>query len=50
MNLKSRLAIRFLLALVVVGALLFFPARSLKFWQGWVYLLIWFVLALLAFS
>jgi len=50
MNLKSRLAIRFLLALVVVGALLFFPAGSLKFWKGWVYLLIWFVPALLAFS
>jgi protein-S-isoprenylcysteine O-methyltransferase Ste14 len=50
MNLKSRLAIRFLAALVVVGALLFFPAGSLKFWQGWVYLLIWFVPALLAFA
>lgn len=49
MSLKSRLVVRFLIAFVVVGGLLFVPAGSLKFWQGWVYLAIWFVPSLFAF-
>jgi protein-S-isoprenylcysteine O-methyltransferase Ste14 len=40
MNLKSRLALRAVFGIVVVGALLFIPAGSLRFWQGWVYLMI----------
>ncbi len=48
MSLKSKLALRFLLGLVVVGALLFIPAGSLRFWQGWAYLVIWLVPSLLA--
>lgn len=49
MSLKSRLALRFLLALVVMGAMLFIPAGTLKYWQGWAYLVIFFVPGLLAF-
>jgi len=50
MTLKSRLALRFLLALGVLGALLFIPAGSLRFWQGWVYIATSFVPGLLAFT
>ena len=32
MSLKSKLALRFLLGLVVFGALLFIPAGTFKFW------------------
>lgn len=49
MTLKSRLALRFLLGPVVLGALLFIPAGSLKFWQAWTYLIILFVPGLPAF-
>lgn len=42
MTLGSRVAFRFLIGMVVIGALLFIPAGSLRFWQGWVYLAIWF--------
>lgn len=50
MSLKSRLAVRFLLAFAVYGALLFIPAGSLRFWQGWVYILTSLVFALFAFA
>lgn len=50
MSLKSKLALRFLLGLVVFGALLFIPAGSLRFWQGWAYLMVWFVPALFVFG
>ncbi len=50
MSLKSKLALRFLLGLVVFGALLFIPAGSLRFWQGWAYLVVWFVPTLFAFG
>ena len=50
MSLKSNLALRFLLGLVVWGAVLFIPAGSLKFWQGWAYLMVWFVPMLCAFG
>src|SRR5574337_963092 len=50
MSLKEKLTVRFLLALVAVGALLFIPAGSLKFWQGWAYLAVWFVPSFLAFA
>lgn len=36
--------------MVVIGALLFIPAGSLRFWQGWVYLAIWFAPGLLGFG
>ena len=50
MTLKSRLALRFLLALSVLGALLFIPAGSLRFWQGWAYLAISFIPGFFAFT
>ncbi|MGD0164951.1 MAG: isoprenylcysteine carboxylmethyltransferase family protein [Candidatus Sulfotelmatobacter sp.] len=50
MSLKSKLAPRFLLGLVVFGAMLFVPAGSLRYWQGWAYLVVWFVPALFAFG
>jgi len=50
MSLKSKLALRFLMAAAVFGAMLFIPAGTLKFWQGWTYLVIWFGLALFAFT
>jgi len=50
MTFKSRLALRFLLALGVLGALLFIPAGSLRFWQGWAYIAISFVPGLFAFT
>jgi hypothetical protein len=49
MSLKAKLAFRMLLAAAAFGAVLFIPAGSLKFWQAWVYLLIWYVPGLSAF-
>jgi len=50
MGLGSELSLRFLFALAVFGVLLFAPAGSLRYWQGWVYLAVWFIPALLAFA
>jgi protein-S-isoprenylcysteine O-methyltransferase Ste14 len=50
MSLKWKLALRFLIAIVVIGALLFVPAGSFRFWQGWVYILIMYVPGFLAFA
>ena len=49
MTLKSRLVLRFVFMPVVWGAFLFLPAGSLRFWQGWVYLMICFVPSISAF-
>jgi protein-S-isoprenylcysteine O-methyltransferase Ste14 len=40
MTLKSRLALRLVFMPVVWGSLLFLPAGSFRFWQGWAYLII----------
>lgn len=48
MSLKARLAVHFSLALVVFTGLVFIPAGSWKFWQGWVVLVIWFMPGLAA--
>ena len=50
MSLKSKLALRFLLGAIAIGAMLFIPAGSLRFWQGWAYLMVWFVPTLAAFA
>ena len=50
MSLKSRLALRLLIGASSIAALLFIPAGSFKFWQGWVYLAISFLPGLLAFT
>jgi len=49
MSLKSKLAIRFPIALVTFGTLLFLPAGSFRFWQAWVYIGIMFLPGLLVF-
>jgi protein-S-isoprenylcysteine O-methyltransferase Ste14 len=38
MELKSRLALRVAIVLPAVAAVMFLPAGSLRFWQGWVFL------------
>ncbi|MGB7862484.1 MAG: isoprenylcysteine carboxylmethyltransferase family protein [Candidatus Sulfotelmatobacter sp.] len=50
MSLKSKLALRCSLGLPVFGAVLFIPAGSLRFWQGWAYLMVWFVPAIFVFG
>ena len=40
---KPKVAIRFLIMGGGFFALLFISAGSLKFWQGWAYLMVWFV-------
>ena len=49
MSLKSKLVIRFPIALVTFGTLLFLPAGSFRFWQAWVYIGILFLPGLLVF-
>jgi protein-S-isoprenylcysteine O-methyltransferase Ste14 len=49
MTLKTKLALRILVAAAASGAVVFIPAGSLKFWQGWVYLTIWIVPVLVFF-
>jgi protein-S-isoprenylcysteine O-methyltransferase Ste14 len=43
MSLKSRITLRFSLGLIFVTAVLFIPAGSLKFWQGWAFMAITFI-------
>jgi protein-S-isoprenylcysteine O-methyltransferase Ste14 len=50
MTLKSRLVLRGGFMPVVFGALLFIPAGSLRFWQGWAYLIISFGFGISTFS
>ncbi len=50
MSLKSKLALRFPLGAIAIGAMLFIPAGSLRFWQGWAYLMVSFVPSLFAFG
>lgn len=38
MSLKARLAVQCLLTAIVTAAMLFLPAGTLKFWQGWIFL------------
>jgi protein-S-isoprenylcysteine O-methyltransferase Ste14 len=50
MTLKSRLTLRFAIGIPVFCALLFIPAGSFRFWQGWAYLMVWVVPTLFAFA
>jgi len=43
MSLKSRVVLRLPLGLIFFGALLFIPAGSLRFWQGWAWLAALFI-------
>lgn len=46
MTLRSRLAIRLPVFLLILAAVLFLPAGTLHFWQGWMYLMFWLVAGL----
>lgn len=43
MSLRSKLILRFSLGLTIVPAMLFIPAGSLRFWQGWVFMTLVFI-------
>ena len=38
MSLKARLALRFAIVLPVCGVMMFAPAGSFRYWQGWIFL------------
>ena len=38
MSLKAKIFLHLFLALTIVAAMLFIPAGSLKFWQGWTFI------------
>src|SRR5258707_1909037 len=42
-SLKTRIILRSLIAVIFVAALLFIPAGSLRYWQGWVFMAILFL-------
>src|SRR5260370_1548893 len=42
-SLKTRLILRSVIAVSFVAAILFIPAGSLRYWQGWVFMAILFV-------
>jgi protein-S-isoprenylcysteine O-methyltransferase Ste14 len=50
MSLGFRIVLRFLLGLIAAVAILFLPAGTLNFWQGWVYLAILFLPALCSYG
>ena len=41
MSLGLRLALRMVIGMFAVGMMLFLPAGTLRFWQGWAYLAVW---------
>jgi len=43
MSLRSRLVLRFFLGLIFAAAMLFVPAGSLRFWQGWAFMALVFI-------
>jgi protein-S-isoprenylcysteine O-methyltransferase Ste14 len=49
MSLKSNLILRFSLALIIFAAMLFIPAGSLRFWQGWAFLALVFIPSIFAY-
>ena len=42
-SLGTRLLLRSLIAVIFVAVILFLPARSLRYWQGWVFMALLFV-------
>jgi len=50
MSLISKLVMRFLIGAPLLAAILFLPAGTLRYWQGWVFLAMWIVPALAIFS
>ncbi|MGA2300642.1 MAG: isoprenylcysteine carboxylmethyltransferase family protein [Candidatus Acidiferrum sp.] len=49
MSLRSKLVVRLSLVLIIGAALLFIPAGSWKFWQGWIFMAVAFIPSILAF-
>jgi len=49
MSLRSKLVVRLSLGLIIGAALLFIPAGSWKFWQGWAFLGVTFIPSILAY-
>jgi protein-S-isoprenylcysteine O-methyltransferase Ste14 len=49
MSLKTRIVLRFTVGLPLVLLLLFLPARSWRFWQGWTFLAVTFIPGVLTF-
>ena len=49
-SLGSRIIVRFLLGLIAALAILFVPAGTLNYWQGWIYLIILFIPSLCAYA
>jgi hypothetical protein len=49
MSLRSKLVVRLSLVLIIGAALLFIPAGSWKFWQGWIFMAVAFIPSTLAF-
>ena len=49
MSLKSRVIVRLFLGLIIFAAILFIPAGTLRFWQGWTLMGIWSVAAIFTF-
>jgi len=47
-SLASRLILRTVISVVLVAAFLFFPAGSLRYWQGWAFIVLWFLPMLIA--
>jgi len=43
MSLGSRLVLRIVIGMFVIAIVLFLPAGTLRFWQGWAYLAVWFI-------
>ena len=43
MSLGSRLILRIVIGMFVIAMMLFLPAGTLRFWQGWAYLAVWFI-------
>lgn len=43
MSLKSKLILRSFLGTIVVAAILFIPAGSLRFWQGWAFMAVFLI-------
>ncbi len=49
MSLRSKLVVRLSFGLIIGAALLFIPAGSWKFWQGWAFLAVTFIPSILAY-
>jgi protein-S-isoprenylcysteine O-methyltransferase Ste14 len=49
MSLRSKLVLRFSIGVIIVAALLFIPAGSLRFWQGWTFMALYFIPGISAF-